>query len=133
VRSESAIAAGIELGFADSGEVLYRGMADSGRFRPPLSDSFLRDVLGVKTELQGWSARLMVASSNGDELDWARVSVTYRDGREREEEWHPRVSSWRWMNLYRPRKAAAFIESVHEAAANRAPGSSPPSCLLTRG
>jgi hypothetical protein len=36
---------------------------------------------------------------------------------------------WRYP-FYRPRRAAAFIRSVHEAAVNQAPGSSPPSCFL---
>jgi hypothetical protein len=45
----------------------------------------------------------------------------------------PRAYPQRRYFFYRPRRAAAFIGSVHEAAANRAPGSAPRSCLLTRG
>jgi hypothetical protein len=40
-----------ELAFADSGELLQRGMADSRRLRLPLPDSTLQEILGVEAEL----------------------------------------------------------------------------------
>jgi hypothetical protein len=51
--------------FADSGEHLRKGTVDYRRFRSPLIDSFLREVLGVEAELQGLSARLRETSSDG--------------------------------------------------------------------
>jgi hypothetical protein len=48
---ELRITAGIDLDFADSGEVLQRGMADSGRLKPPLLDSTLQEILGVEVDL----------------------------------------------------------------------------------
>jgi hypothetical protein len=54
-----------ELGFANSGEMLWKGTVDYRQFRPPLIDSFLREVLGVEAELQGLMVRLRVSSSNG--------------------------------------------------------------------
>jgi hypothetical protein len=60
-----AIVDGSELGFTDSGEMLRKGTVDYRRFRPPLIDSFLREVLGVEAELQGLTVRLRVSSSDG--------------------------------------------------------------------
>jgi hypothetical protein len=39
----------------------------------------------------------------------------------------------RRFRFYRPLRAAAFIGSVHEAVANRAPGRAPPSCFPAGG
>jgi hypothetical protein len=55
--------------FADSGEHLRKGTVDYQRFRPPLTDSFLWEVLGVEAELQSFLVRLRVASSDGDDHD----------------------------------------------------------------
>jgi hypothetical protein len=62
---KTAIVDGSRRSFADSNEHLRKGMVDYRRFRPPLIDSFLREVLGVEAELQGLSARLRVTSSDG--------------------------------------------------------------------
>jgi hypothetical protein len=58
-----------ELAFADSGELLQRGMVDSRRLRLPLLDSTLQEILGVKAELQGLSLRLPMTCSDGEEFD----------------------------------------------------------------
>jgi hypothetical protein len=50
-RSTAMIADGGELAFADSGELLQRGMADSRRLRLPLLDSTLQEILDVEAEL----------------------------------------------------------------------------------
>jgi hypothetical protein len=44
-------------------------MVDYRRFKPPLIDSFLREVLGAEAELQGLTVRLRVTCSDGEELD----------------------------------------------------------------
>jgi hypothetical protein len=49
--SEVSIVDGDEHGFADSGEVLRREMADFGRWSPPLLDSSLQKILGIEVEL----------------------------------------------------------------------------------
>jgi hypothetical protein len=54
-----------ELKLADSGEHLRKGIAKIRRFRPPLLDSFLLEVLGVDAELQSLTVRLRVTSSGG--------------------------------------------------------------------
>jgi hypothetical protein len=64
--STTAIVDGNRRSFADSGEYLQKGTVDYRRFRPPLTDSFLWEVQGIEAELQGLSARLQVASSDGD-------------------------------------------------------------------
>jgi hypothetical protein len=51
IWSTTMIVDGGELSFTHSGEVLQRGMADSGRLRPPLLDSTLQEILGVEAEL----------------------------------------------------------------------------------
>jgi hypothetical protein len=66
IRSKSTIAAGIEHGFADSGEMLRNGMEKIRRLSPPLLDSFLQEVLGIKAELQSLTVRLRVSSSDGE-------------------------------------------------------------------
>jgi hypothetical protein len=66
-RSTTAIVDRNRRSFADSGEYLRKGTVDYRRFIPSLTDSLLREVLGVEAELQGLSARLRVASSDGDE------------------------------------------------------------------
>jgi hypothetical protein len=48
IRSTTMITDEGELAFTDSGELLQRGMADSGRLRPPLPDSTLQEILGVE-------------------------------------------------------------------------------------
>jgi hypothetical protein len=58
-----------ELGFANSGEVLRKESTDYRRFRPPLLDSFLWEVLCVEAELHGLTLRLRMTSSDGEELD----------------------------------------------------------------
>jgi hypothetical protein len=58
---------GADRYLADSGELLQRGMAKIQWFGPPLLDSFLLEFLGVDSELQSFSVRLRVASSDGDE------------------------------------------------------------------
>jgi hypothetical protein len=54
-----------ELKLVDSGEHLRKGIAKTRRFRPPLLDSFLLEVLGVDAELQSLTVRLRVTSSDG--------------------------------------------------------------------
>jgi hypothetical protein len=49
--STTAIVDGSRRRFADSSEHLRKGTVDYQRFRPPLTDSFLREVLGVEAEL----------------------------------------------------------------------------------
>jgi hypothetical protein len=44
IRSKSTIAAGIDLGFADSGEMLQKGMANYRLLEHPLLDSFSEDT-----------------------------------------------------------------------------------------
>jgi hypothetical protein len=68
IRSKSTIAARIEHGFADSGEMLRKGMEKIRRLSPPLLDSFLQKVLGVEAELQNVPVRLRVSSSDGGEF-----------------------------------------------------------------
>jgi hypothetical protein len=65
--SRSTIMDGADRNLADSGELLQRGTANIRWFGPPLLDSFLQEVLGVDAELQSFSVRLRVASSDGDE------------------------------------------------------------------
>jgi hypothetical protein len=60
------IANGGELGFVDSGELLQRGMADCQRFRPPLLDSSILEVLGVEAEVQSLTVKLWVTSSDSE-------------------------------------------------------------------
>jgi hypothetical protein len=97
--------------------------------QPPLTDSFLRDVLGVETELQGWSARLMVASSNGDELGWARVSVLLAEMSGEEEEWGSGAYPLCQCTFYSPQKSGDSILCVGSPAVDRVTGEAPPSCL----
>jgi hypothetical protein len=85
--STTAIVDGNRRSFADSDGYLRKGMVDYRRFLPPLTDSFLREVLGVEAELQELSARLRVASSDGDEHGRARVSVLLVEMSGEEEEW----------------------------------------------
>jgi hypothetical protein len=51
IRSTAMIADEGEFALTDSGELLQRGMADSGRLRPPLLDSTHQDILGIEAEL----------------------------------------------------------------------------------
>jgi hypothetical protein len=67
MRSESVIAAGIELKLADSGEHLRKGIAKSQRFRPPLLDYFLLEVLSIDAELQSLRVKLRMTSNAGEE------------------------------------------------------------------
>jgi hypothetical protein len=67
--SEVPIVDGDELGFADSGEVLQKGSIDYRRFRPPLIDSFLWEVLDVEAHLRSIMVELRTASRDGEELD----------------------------------------------------------------
>jgi hypothetical protein len=64
--SKTAIVDGNRRSFADSGEYLRKGTVDYRRFRPSLTDSFLREIQSIEAELQDLSARLQVASSDGD-------------------------------------------------------------------
>jgi hypothetical protein len=45
--------------------MMWKGTIDYQRFRPPLIDSFLWEVLGIEAELQGLTVRLRVTSSDG--------------------------------------------------------------------
>jgi hypothetical protein len=60
------IAVRFELGFANSGEMLRKGTVKIHRLSPPLLDSFLQEVLGIKAELQSLTVRLRVSSSDGE-------------------------------------------------------------------
>jgi hypothetical protein len=60
-----SIETGDELKLADFSEHLRKGIAKIRRFRPPLLDSFLLEVLGVDAELQSLTVRLQVTSSDG--------------------------------------------------------------------
>jgi hypothetical protein len=53
--SEVPIVDGDKHGFVDSGEVLWKEMVDSGRWRPPLLNSSLQKILGVEVDL--WASR----------------------------------------------------------------------------
>jgi hypothetical protein len=44
IRSKSTIVAGIELGFADSGEMLQKGMVNYWLLEHPLLNSFSKDT-----------------------------------------------------------------------------------------
>jgi hypothetical protein len=67
MRSESMIAAGIELGFADSGEMLRKGMTDCRRLELPLLDSLPGDDIGNEAHLLGHSKDSGTACSDGSE------------------------------------------------------------------
>jgi hypothetical protein len=68
--------------------------------------------------------------------EWALLGLGFRLlqrnlGRRRES--GPSAYPRRRYSFYKRRGVAASILGVDEAAANRAPSSAPPSCLLTRG
>jgi hypothetical protein len=67
MRSESTIAAGIELGFADSGETLQKGTTDCRRLELPLFDSLSRDDIDNEAHLLGHSKDSGTACSDGSE------------------------------------------------------------------
>jgi hypothetical protein len=71
MRSESAIAAEIELGFADSGETLQKGMTDCRRLELPLLDSLSGDDIGNEAHLLGHSKDSGMACSDGSEDRWS--------------------------------------------------------------
>jgi hypothetical protein len=66
MRSESVIAVGLEFKLADSGEHLQKEIAKSQRFRPPLLDYFLLEVLSIDAELQSLRVKLRVTSNAGE-------------------------------------------------------------------
>jgi hypothetical protein len=67
-----SIETGDELKLADFGEHLRKGITKIRRFRPPLLDSFLLEVLGVDAELQSLTVRLQVTSSD-DGKSWPKL------------------------------------------------------------
>jgi hypothetical protein len=88
-----------------------------------------------KTTVKLWdsSVRLQMASLDGD-WAWPGLGFQLLQGtRERRRTTAPRAYPLRRSIFYRPPGAAAFIGSVHEAAANRVLHRAPPSSLLTRG
>jgi hypothetical protein len=62
-----SIETGDELKLVDSGEHLQKGIAKPRRFRQPLLDSFLLEVLGVDAELQSMRLKLWETSNDGEE------------------------------------------------------------------
>jgi hypothetical protein len=67
MQSESTIAAGIELGFADSGETLEKGTMNYRRLELPLFDSLSGDDIGNEAHLLGHSKDSGTACSDGSE------------------------------------------------------------------
>jgi hypothetical protein len=53
-----------------------KGTDDSQRFRPPLLNSFLLEVLGIEAELQSLTVRLRVTSNDGGK-SWPKLGFRF--------------------------------------------------------
>jgi hypothetical protein len=53
-----------------------KGTDGSQRFRPPLLDSFLLEVLGIEAELQSLTVRLRVTSNDGRK-SWSKLGFWF--------------------------------------------------------
>jgi hypothetical protein len=63
-----------ELGFAISGELLRRGMADYQQLEPSLPDSFLRDDVANEAHLLGHSTDSGMIRNGGYSEVWPTVN-----------------------------------------------------------